>query len=335
MANNIRLADIAQKAGVSTATVSRVMNGKSTVAAATKQNVLDAISALGGDRPDHLKERPGNLVGIVAPELTNPITAHCVQELQRQLTARGFAPILSTHVSGGDQKGLLPLIRNQVSGVVFIAGLDADSSAAAEAHLSSSGIDIPYVTINGWNPNIGVPDFSADGAEGIKDSVRHLYHAGHRSIGLATGPERFRSSQDMAIGYRQAMMELCPDADEHVIHSFFSVEGGQMAADQLLDHGVTGIIFGSDLMALGAIRQIRQRGLSVPEDVSIIGYDDSPLMAFTDPPLTSNRQPLRAIISGAVGTLVELVSGGNPPRVPMKYRTELITRGSSGSAPDA
>ena len=334
MANKIRLADVAEKAGVSTATVSRVMNGKSTVAAATKQLVLETLASMGVSSPD-LDERGTSLVGIVSPELTNPIASHYVQELQRQLTARGFAAVLSTHTSGGADTSLQPLISAHVSGIVFIAGLSADTSSEAEAYLTSGGLDIPYVTINGWNPNIGIPDFSADGAEGIKDSVRHLFHAGHRQIGLATGPERFRGSQDMAIGYRQAMMELCPDADEHVIHSLFSVEGGQMAADQLLDHGVTGIICGSDMMALGAIRQIRQRGLSVPDDVSIIGYDDSPLMAFTDPPLTSNRQPLRQIVSGAVGTLVELMSGGNPPRVPMKYRTELINRESSGAAPDA
>lgn len=333
MANKIRLADVAEKAGVSTATVSRVLNGKSTVAAATKKRVLDTLDELGVDKPENLTSKTASLVGIVTPELTNPITPHFVQELARQLSARGLAPIVSVHTTGGTEDHCQALISHGVGGVIFLGGLNADGSRDAAQTLSASDMAIPYVTINGWNPTIGVPDFSADDSDGVKDAVRHLYHAGHRQIGLATGPERFRSAQDMAIGYRQAMMELCPGSDQHVMHSLFSVEGGQAAADQLLDRGATGIIFGSDVMALGAIRQIRHRGLSVPKDVSIIGCDDSPLMAFTDPPLTSTRQPIDQIVSGAVGTLVELMTDGNPPRVPMKYRTELITRDSSGSAP--
>lgn len=328
MANRIRLADVALRAGVSTATVSRVLNGKSSVAASTRQTVLDALDAVGFDRPDRAKERP-QLVGVVAPELTNPIAPHFVQELESQLSAAGCAPVLSTHAIGKDDVYLRLLLDTGVSGIIFLAGRSAGPGFNSDRQL----IDVPYVTINGWNPTIGVPDFSSDDVEAIKDSVRHLHHAGHRHIGLMTGPERFRNVQDMAIGYRQAMLELCPDVDQHVIHSLFSIEGGQLAADQLLDHDITGIICGSDVMALGAIRQIRQRGLAVPEDVSIIGYDDSPLMAFTDPPLTSNRQPVRQIVSGAVETLIELMSGSNPPRVPVSYRTELITRGSSGSAP--
>lgn len=332
MAKRLRLADVAERAGVSTATVSRVMNGKASVADATRQAVLAALDELGFERPDRLKDHSGSLVGLITPELTNPISPHFVQEIENQLSARGYAPLLSTHApGGGDSRAVQVMVDHRVSGIIFLAGLTADSEP--DDQLSPDDMTIPFVTINGWNPNVGVPDFSADDAEAIKDSVRHLYHSGHRQIGLATGPERFRSAQDMAIGYRQAMMELCPEIDQHVMHSLFTVEGGQIAADQLLDRGMTGIICGSDVMALGAIRRIRERGMSVPDDVSIIGYDDSPLMAFTDPPLTSNRQPIRQIVSGAVGTLVELMSGGNPPRVPMKYRTELITRESSGSAP--
>lgn len=335
MTKKIRLADVAAVAGVSTATVSRVLNAKSTVATGTKQLVLQALDELGYERPDALRDRSDDRVGIVAPDLNTPSAPEYIQELVDQLSLRDYAPILLTHSSaGGTEKYLQMLVKQNVSGVIFLSGVANESDYDVRRYLDEGERQIPYVTINGRNPNIGVPDFSSDDVGAVKDSVRHLYHSGHRSIGLITGPERFRPAQDMAMGYRQAMMEMCPDTDQTVLHSHYSVEGGGRATDTMLDLGVTGIICGSDLLVLGAIRQIRQRGLRVPEDVSVVGYDDSPLMAFTDPPLTSNRQPVRQISSAAVNTLVDLMKGGNPPRVPFTFQSELITRESSGAAPN-
>jgi alanine racemase len=121
--------------------------------------------------------------------------------------------------------------------------------------------------------------------------------------------------------------------EEMVELSLFGVEGGFAAAGRLLDRGVTGIVCGSDLMALGAVRAARFRGLSVPGDVSIIGYDDSPLIAFTDPPLTTLRQPVREMSVAAVRALVDEINGHAAPRSEYVFRPELVVRASTGAAP--
>jgi alanine racemase len=121
--------------------------------------------------------------------------------------------------------------------------------------------------------------------------------------------------------------------DDLVSLSLFGVEGGAAAAGRLLDRGVTGIVCGSDMMALGAIREARSRGLSVPGDVSVVGYDDSPLMAFTDPPLTTIRQPVPAMAIAAVRALVDEIDGHPAPHSEYVFRPELVVRGSTAVAP--
>ncbi|WP_054952469.1 LacI family DNA-binding transcriptional regulator [Flaviflexus massiliensis] len=334
MAKKVRLSDVAEKAGVSTATVSRVLNSKSTVASGTRQLVLEALTALGYEKPNELREASGSRIGIVAPDLNTTTTPLFIQEAVSLATASGYAPILLTRTSGNSAESYLQmLIKQQVSGVLFLTGFEQDDAETVYRYLQHGDRDIPFVTINGRNPNIGVPDFSTDHVEAARESVQYLFHSGHRSIGLMTGPERFRPAQNTAMGYRQAMMELCPASDQHVIHTLYSSEDGERAVDQLLDLGMTAVICGSDLLALGALRRVRERDMRVPEDVSIVGHDDSSLMSFTSPPLTSNREPIREIVAVAIGTLVEMMTGGNPPRVPMTFRSELITRGSTGSAP--
>ncbi|MET8053132.1 substrate-binding domain-containing protein, partial [Streptosporangium sp. NPDC005286] len=135
--------------------------------------------------------------------------------------------------------------------------------------------------------------------------------------------------------YRRAMAQLlgATEVDELISHSLFSVEGGQAAAAQLLARGCTGIVCASDLMALGAIRACRDRGLSVPGEVSVVGFDDSPLIAFTDPPLTTVRKPIGAMASAAVATLLEEINGVRAKHVELMFQPELVVRRSTGSGP--
>jgi LacI family repressor for deo operon, udp, cdd, tsx, nupC, and nupG len=119
------------------------------------------------------------------------------------------------------------------------------------------------------------------------------------------------------------------EATDLIEHASFTVKGGGVAAAALVDRGVTGIVCGSDLMALGAIRAIRGHGLQVPWDVSVIGFDDSPLMDFTDPPLTTIRQNVGAIADGAVKALLTEVTGGVAPHRESLVRPELVIRRST------
>ncbi len=117
--------------------------------------------------------------------------------------------------------------------------------------------------------------------------------------------------------------------EQLVVHQTYSVEGGQFAAEQLLARGVTGIIAASDQMALGAIRAIRRQGLSVPEDISVIGYDDGPLMEFTDPPLTTVRQPVDRLAAEVARALVGLLAGHQVPVGELMFQPEVVVRGTT------
>ncbi len=179
---------------------------------------------------------------------------------------------------------------------------------------------------------MSVPCISTDDAGAVHAAVNHLAALGHTRFGLAVGPGRFIPVDRKVSAFRAAM-----DADPRLKgteeYTLFSVEGGHAAAVRLLDAGVTAIICGSDIMALGAVRAVRARGLDVPGDVSVVGYDDSPLMAFTDPPLTTVRQPVAAMSQSAVQTLVDAITGHDSPHGEYLFDAELVVRGSTGPAP--
>jgi alanine racemase len=234
------------------------------------------------------------------------------------------------------------LLDRQVSGIVFVSGLHADTTADPDRYRRLLARPLPIVLVNGYLPDLAAPFISCDDQIAGELAVSHLIALGHRRIGLISGPERYVPVQRKLAGFRATMRRLLdtpdPDLDELVALSpLFGVEGGAAAASRLLDRGVTGIVCGSDLMALGAIRAARHRGLSVPGDISVVGYDDSPLIAFTDPPLTTVRQPVIAMAVAAVRALVDEIRGQGTPHSEYVFRPELVVRSSTTTAvrPDA
>jgi DNA-binding LacI/PurR family transcriptional regulator len=330
-----RLADLAAQAQVSEATVSRVLNGKAGVAAATRQKVLAALDVLGYERPVRLRQRSAGLVGLVIPELTNPIFPAFAQVIEQALSGYGYTPVLGTQMPGGATEDELvdQLVERGVTGIIFLSGLHADLSADPERYARLTGRGVPYVLINGYNDRVHAPFVSPDDRAAAEMAVRHLADLGHRRIGLAVGPARFVPSLRKAEGFTAALSSA-EGVTGSVQHTLFTVEGGHAAAGALLDEGCTGIVCGSDLMALGVVRAARRRGLSVPGSVSVVGYDDSQLNAFTDPPLTTVRQPVRAMANAAVHTLLEEIGGNPVPRTEFVFQPELVVRNSTGAAPD-
>jgi LacI family transcriptional regulator, repressor for deo operon, udp, cdd, tsx, nupC, and nupG len=336
-----RLFDIAQQAQVSEATVSRVLNDRPGVSAETRQAVLTALDVLGYERPARLRKRSAGLVGLVVPELDNPIFPAFAQIIESALAQQGFTPVLCTQTPGGvtEDEYVEMLLDRQVSGIVFVSGLHADTTADPERYRKLVARPLPIVLVNGHRPDVEAPFVSCDDRAAGEMAVAHLAALGHRAIGLISGPDRYVPVQRKLAGYRAAMRQLtgASDAtlDEMISLSLFGVEGGQAAAARLLDRGMTGIVCGSDLMALGAIRAARQRGLAVPGDVSVVGYDDSPLIAFTDPPLTTLRQPVRPMAVAAVRALVDEIHGHAAPHSEYIFRPELVVRGSTAAVIEA
>jgi LacI family transcriptional regulator, repressor for deo operon, udp, cdd, tsx, nupC, and nupG len=199
------------------------------------------------------------------------------------------------------------------------------------------GQGVPFVLINGFSPKVRAPFVSPDDRAAMRLAVTHLASLGHRRVGLALGPERFVPVQRKIEGFLRAMGENLgvtdAEAQRLVEHSLYTLEGGQAAAGALLERGCTAVVCASDMMALGAIRAARQRGRSVPEDCSVIGFDDSPLIAFTDPPLTTIRQPVPAMGQAAVRALLEELGGTPAPHSEFVFMPELVVRGSTAAAP--
>lgn len=332
-----RLADIAAQAGVSEATVSRVLNGRPGVATATREAVLTALDLLGYERPARLRQRSAGLVGLITPELENPIFPAFAQVISQALTRQGYTAVLATQTPGGSTEDELTemLVDRGVAGIIYVSGLHADTTADTQRYEKLRAQGVPFVLINGFSPAVRAPFVSPDDRAAMHLAVTHLVSLGHERIGLALGPVRFVPVRRKREGFLRALDEQLglqgPDAERLIAHSLYTLEGGQAAASALLERGCTAVVCASDMMALGAVRAARQRDLAVPRDVSVIGFDDSPLIAFTDPPLTTIRQPVTAMGQAAVRALLEEVGGTPAPHTEFVFHPELVVRGSTAS----
>jgi DNA-binding LacI/PurR family transcriptional regulator len=335
-ASTRRLAEVAQKVGVSEATVSRVLNGKAGVSDATREAVLTALDVLGYERPTQLRGERARLIGLVLPELQNPIFPALAEVVGGALAQRGFTPVLCTRTAGGlsESDYVSMLLDQQVSGVVFAGGhyAEADSPHAHYERLLQRRL--PVVLFNAAVEHLGYPQVSTDDSVAVEQAYGHLAALGHERIGIILGPKDHVPSRRKLEAYT-AMVKRTgrPFAPELVEHALFALEGGHAATTRMLRHGVTGIICGSDPLALGAIRAARRAGLSVPAEISVIGFDDSAFMTCTEPPLTTVRQPIEALGRAAVMLLVNQIEGAAVTADELLFEPELVVRGSTGPAP--
>jgi LacI family transcriptional regulator, repressor for deo operon, udp, cdd, tsx, nupC, and nupG len=328
-----RLADVAKYAGVSEATVSRVLNQKPGVAKATQDLVLTALDVLGYERPTQLRGERARLVGLVLPELQNPIFPAFAEVVADALAKRGFTPVLCTRTSAGISEAAYVdmLLDHQVSGVIFSGGLYAQAEADHEHYVRLRERGLPAVLVNAAYEDLGFPRISTDDHSAVEQAFAHLRSLGHEKIGMVLGPADHVPSARKLAAFQELSAAHGNDA-ELVERGMFSMEGGSAAGLRLIRRGVTGVICASDVIALGVVRGARRHGLSVPGNLSVIGFDDSVLMASTDPPLTTVRQPIESMGRSAVATLVGLIAGGAASSEELFFEPELVVRGSTGPA---
>lgn len=328
----VRLAEIAAHARVSEATVSRVLNDRPGVAAPTRQAVLAALDILGADRPARSRPRTGGLVGLITPELDDPIIPSYAQVIERLLALHGYTPLLCTQVPGGAiEDDFMALLSDRgADGIVFVSGQHGELAASPERYMRLIERGVPVVFINGFVEGVAAPFFSVDDRSAMGIVVRHLVSLGHTRLGLADGPSRLSRVARKVDGFLTGVAASGGAVHGAVSHSISSFEGGQAAGEQLLEQECTAIACGNDMMALGVIRSARARGLRVPEDIAVVGFDDSPLIAFTDPPLTTIRQPVSALAGVAVSALIDIIVGRQPPVGEFLFLPELVVRASTG-----
>jgi DNA-binding LacI/PurR family transcriptional regulator len=209
--------------------------------------------------------------------------------------------------------------------VVFAGGHFAEQAAPHDHYRLLRSRGIPVVLINAAIENLDFPCVSTDDVTAAGQAFTHLASLGHQRIGLVVGPEDHVPSRRKIAGFTERS-----GGSALVEHALFSLEGGQAATTRLLRHGATGVICASDVLALGAVRAIRRAGLSVPGDVSVVGYDDSAFMNCTDPPLTTVRQPIESMGKAAVALLVNQIENVAVYPEELLFEPELVVRGSTG-----
>ncbi|GAA1395969.1 LacI family DNA-binding transcriptional regulator [Catellatospora coxensis] len=322
-----RLAEVAKYVGVSEATVSRVLNGKPGISEATRTAVLTALDVLGYERPTKLRGERARLVGLVLPELQNPIFPAFAEIVAGALAQRGFTPVLCTRTEEGVAESAYVdiMMEQQVSGVIFAGGLYAQADAEHEHYHRLRQRGLPVVLVNAAIDGLGFPVVAADDAVAVDQAYGHLSSLGHTKIGLLLGPVDHVPSARKLAAFRKRTGQKNPP----VARTIYSMEAAQAAAVRLIKEGVTGLVCASDVFALGAVRAVRRMGLRVPEDISVVGYDDSLFMACTDPPLTTVRQPIGAMGTAAVAMLVSQVDGGEVAPDEYLFDPELVVRGST------
>jgi DNA-binding LacI/PurR family transcriptional regulator len=329
------LADVAKQAGVSEATVSRVLNGKPGISDATRAAVLTALDVIGYERPTHLRVRRARMVGLIVPELQNPIFPALAEVVGGALAQRGFNAVLCTRTgSMSEAEYVEMLLERQVSGMVFAGGQYAEADAPHDHYARLLKLRLPVVLVNAAAEHLDFPRVSTDDAVAMEQAYGHLASGGPARIGQVLGPPDHVPSRRKLAAFEAVARALgAADTRALVERTMFSLEGGHAAATRLIKRGATGIVCASDPMALGAIRAARRAGLSVPGDVSVVGYDDSAFMNCTDPPLTTVRQPIEAIGRAAVALLTGQIEGAAVQAEELFFEPELVARGSTAAVP--
>lgn len=340
---NVTLDVVAARAGVSAATVSRVVNRRPGVAATTRDRVQQALREL-GYRPTgmvDLKARggPAGMVGLFVPDLLNPVFPAFAQAIESRLASRGRSALLCTTDSSGlrEEEYARILVEKGVEGMVFVSADMTDTSHPHPHYSVLHELGMPMVFVNGRVAGLGVPSVETDEAEAARLAVEHLASLGHRRLALVTGPPRYQPSRDKRAGFSAATEAVGLPRGEVAVGDW-GVEGGRTAMTRLLraDPRPTAVICGSDLMAIGALEAAAEAGLRVPGDLSVVGYDNTLLARHCDPPLTTVSQRIERMADTAVNLLLDAIAhhdGSATRETEYLFRPELVVRGSTGRPP--
>lgn len=322
----VTIAYIAKSAGVSIPTVSKVLNGRSGVSSDTRARVEDLINKYGYKRPPASRS---NVVELLFRELESMWAVEIIRGVERTAGRNRVGVMISEF--GLHDRTVDDMVDRRPHSVLSVSQLSDEE----RAQLQEGGI--PFVVFDPTEelPD-GVPYVSATNWRGGQSATRHLIDLGHRRIALIGGPAQscFQARQ---AGYVSALEAAALPVDRSLItHAALTREGGCQAAHQLL--GVpdrpTAIFAVDDLQALGVYQAARELGLAVPADLSVVGFDDLPVVAWVEPPLTSVHQPLTEMAEAATELALALGRGEQPTRTGLEIATSLTVRASTAPPPE-
>jgi LacI family transcriptional regulator len=336
MSPRATIADVASLAGVHPGTVSRALNRKTEgqVNPETASRVRAAAKQLGyipNSIARGLRTSSSMTIGVIIPDLTNPIFPPIVRGIDSHLAPRGYSTfVVNTDGSDATERLLFEsLVQRQVDGFIFATG-HAGHSIAGEAYERG----IRAVMVNRDSRGVPFPAAVGDDAQGIKESVEHLWHLGHRRIVHIAGPPTFSTSQVRAEAFVTECSAL--GVDNEVFQApAYSVEAGQSVMDTVLEKSgfhPTAVIAGNDLLALGVYHSLRLHGLRCPDDVSVVGFNDMPFAGDFQPPMTTVRTPHFELGVESARLLLNQIEHSVLTALRVVLPVELIVRASTGPA---
>ncbi|MET0308060.1 MAG: LacI family DNA-binding transcriptional regulator [Sphingomonas sp.] len=320
--------DVARRAAVSIASVSRALNGLDNVRAETRERVIAAAAELGyvphaGARSLSLSR--SHAIGVVLPDLHGEFFSECVRGMDREASRRGYVLLLSNMHDDSEQAALaLRAMRGRVDGLLVMA-----------PHISPESLEralpqtLPAVLINAPGDFGAHPSLRFDNMAGADAIVRHLVESGYRRIVHIAGPEGNVDAQERAEGYRRAMDRHAPGMPQRIIAGDFNEEAGVAAARTILaGSGPCDAVFAAnDMMALGCLHALRSAGKQVPGDIAVAGFDDVPLARYMA--LTTVRVRIAEIGARAVSRLIDLLDGRDTGPPSEMHIPELVTRATT------
>jgi LacI family transcriptional regulator len=326
---------VAEKAGVSIATVSRVLNDRPRVKQETRARVIEAIQDL-GYRPSALaRERAVNrteILALVFPDMAGPFYSALIQGATSEVNNHGYSLLVyGTRGRDDTHAGFLHLLPTKVDGFILMTRAVND---AYVHHLYQQRI--PFVLLDRQMEEIEVDSILVDNVEGAYHAAEHLLQHGHSQVAFIGGPAGSPNAEARFEGYRRALedhgLSLSPRLVER---GDFVQPGGYQAMGLLLDRLAPplAVFVANDEMAIGAVEAIRGRGLSIPDNVAIIGFDDIQIASYIRPPLTTVRQPINRLGSLAVQRLLRRIADPETEAETIVLPTELVIRRSCGCIP--
>jgi DNA-binding LacI/PurR family transcriptional regulator len=326
-----RIRDVAELASVSVATVSRVLNGDPNVDGELRERVRTAVAQL-GYRPNrlarNLRRQQMEAIGIVVPDIENPHFAEMVRIIEVVALQAGYRVLVCNTDEDGDRQAacLRMLADERVSGIV-LSPSDPRGSIDQLRDLA-----IPVVAIDRALDHATTDTLVADNVPAVRAATQRLIDAGHRSIAFVGGRSEVETGSERQEGYLSAIETA--GLQPILANGGFRREAAQAAVTALLQHAepVSGLVVANNLMALGALYAIRDCGLRVPRDISVISVDNPPWAELLDPPLTVLAQPIRAMATRAVELMIQRIRGEKSGAVREVFPLELIVRQSCGTA---
>ncbi|MGW1952440.1 LacI family DNA-binding transcriptional regulator [Streptomyces sp. NPDC001920] len=335
-AQTATLAEIAREAGVSAPTVSKVLNGRADVAPATRSRVEELLRAH-GYRRRRAEAGRSPLIDLVFHELESAWAMEVIRGVENVARDAGLSVVLSEsagRLTPGRTWADQVAARRPHGVVLVLSGLDESQRALLTSR------SIPFVVMDpAGDPGADVASIGATNWQGGLAATRHLVELGHRRIGAITGPSRMMCSRARVDGYRAALETAGLPVEQDLVRpGDFHHETGYRQGLELLRRPdrPTAVFAGNDLQALGLYEAARELGLRIPQDLSVVGFDDLPVARWMGPPLTTVRQPLTEMAEAAAKLVLTLArEDGTPTNTRVELATSLVVRSSTGAPPAA